>query len=67
MLVRVDRFGGDEEIDRHDSVPWCSSWKKACWLLVPGSPNTIGPVARGDGAPSRNTLLPLDSMSSCWR
>ena len=26
------------------SVPWCSSWKKACWPLVPGSPQTSGPV-----------------------
>ena len=25
-------------------VPWCSSWKNACWPLVPGSPQTIGAV-----------------------
>ena len=34
------------------SVPWCSSWKKACWPLVPGSPQTSGPVAPATGAPS---------------
>ena len=22
------------------SVPWCSAWKKLCWLLVPGPPHT---------------------------
>ena len=25
-------------------MPWCSSWKNACWPLVPGSPQTSGPV-----------------------
>ena len=30
-------------------VPWCSSWKKACWPLVPGSPQITGPVSQADG------------------
>ena len=39
------------------SVPWWMSWKKACWPLVPGSPQTTGPVAVLTGEPSSWTLL----------
>ena len=49
------------------SVPWCRSWKKACWPLVPGSPQTIGPVRYSTSRDSRVTRLPFNSMSSCWR
>ena len=38
------------------SVPWCSSWKKACWPLVPGSPQTSGPVAFASHAGFRHAL-----------
>ncbi len=39
------------------SVPWCSSWKKACWPLVPGSPHTSGPVGvAGRAALERDAL-----------
>ena len=38
------------------SVPWCSSWKKACWPLVPASPNTTAAVARATGGRRRHAL-----------
>jgi glucose-6-phosphate isomerase len=37
-------------------VPWCRSWKKECWALVPGSPHTIGPVAHSTGRRIRNVV-----------
>src|ERR1700744_2133874 len=48
-------------------VPWCSSWEKAFWPLVPGSPQKISPVSVVTGVPSARVDLPLDSMVSCCR
>ena len=44
LLFGVGRIGKMKSIGTN-CVPWCRSWKKACWPLVPGSPQMTGPVA----------------------
>ncbi len=34
-------------------LPWCSSWKYACWPLVPAVPHTISPVGTDTARRSR--------------
>ena len=48
-------------------VPWCSSWNTACCASVPTPPQVIAAVGPSTGEPSTFTLLPFDSISSCWR
>src|SRR5213595_3974951 len=48
-------------------VPWCRSWKKECWPLLPGSPQITAAVCHSTGLPSSVTDLPLLSISSCCR
>ena len=48
-------------------VPWCRSWKYACWPFVPTVPQTISPVGASTGEPFVRTDLPLLSISSCCR
>ena len=49
------------------SVPWCSSWKKACWTLVPARRTPPRRWRAARARPRRVTCLPFDSISSCCR